>query len=311
MFKSGCLKEISGEWYLVGTKIKFASVEAPTEGDLWPAIPILVDSIIALEMFEKITSNPYLLSSFECVVPGKIPLPYTTCGLNDVFRKYVEIIDQDGVWSSVMVSPNRYRHTMAYHLARGDLGLAYVSHFLKHLNYRFSNTPSDVTFAYGTIDKLMAERAVYRTEHARDATRKLFTPNTPVAGGGAAAFRKRREGYFAGCAQSGYSEEETLAMLTEQAEPFVNVGLAYCGGKRDLIDASGRKQKPPCTGSLQCNPKNCSNSLITQGHARLWLDVVRVNTERAADPQMAHQKENLEIAIAEGRAVLAELGIEA
>lgn len=310
MFKEGCIKEICGELYLFGTKVKHTPVDAPIDGDVWPVIPILKDAVTVLEIFCTITFNQYLLCSFESVMPDQIPEPLTDAGMLAVFQKYVATIDLDDVWSHINVSANRYRHTMAYQLARGDVGLSYISWFLKHLNYRFSSTPAQVTHAYGDIDKLMAERAIYRTAHERNTAANLYSPNAPIAGGGAAEFQKRREEFFSGCMAAGMTEEEVLDMLVSQGMPFTNVGLGYCGGKRDLIDANGKKHPPPCTGSLQCNPNICKNSIITNSHAKLWIKVAEVNEANSKNPKLKHQKQNLLKTAAEAREVLSLLGIE-
>ena len=144
---------------------------------------------------------------------------------------------------------------------------------------------------------------------SREAANALFNPDSPIAGGGAEAFRQRRKVYFDGRMAEGWTQDEIIDQLAACGSPFVNVGPGYCGGVREEELADGTKRPPPCIGNLQCNTGDCDNAVVTQIHVAQWKDIVVKNKELASDTRLAHAADNFKAAISTGERVLRDLGI--
>lgn len=132
---------------------------------------------------------------------------------------------------------------------------------------------------YGNIGELAFVRAQHSGDARVEAAQALYDPESPVAGGGAEEFRKRRKAYFEGMAAAGRTKEEVLKELARDSIPFASVGLGYCGGRREILKKDGTKEVPPCLGSLECQPKYCKQAVITKAHAPHWQRVLDQNTE--------------------------------
>ncbi|AZG13803.1 hypothetical protein [Cupriavidus pauculus] len=305
-FKKGCLKKIGGMWFISGTHIKHQDINKPADMDFWPAIPILRDALKCLEHFSELTFNQYLVAGLQL---RDEPGPYSPNGLAGALQNYVKRIDANGAWEHTSVSSQRCRHTLAYQLARADLGLVFISHQLKHLHSALRAAPPQVTLNYGRISELKFEQALFSPGLHYELAESLYDPDSPLAGGGASEFSQRRKQYFEGLLASGMTKEEILERLAGQPIPLSSVGMGFCLGKREIKNKDGSIQKPPCIGSLMCAPDTCSNAVITTHHVHMWKKVVTQNEELAACPTMQHAKTELVSTANRAREILAGLGV--
>jgi len=165
---------------------------------------------------------------------------------------------------------------------------------------------------YGNVGDLATQRALHSNSAYREAAQELYNPKNPVAGGGAAAFIERRIAYFEGMAAQGWTEDEVIESLAKQGLPFASVGLGYCGGTRDTVFKDPEKNPPPpCIGSLECNPRECKQAVITRTHAPTWRKIADQNRKLAADPRMSHATKPLLAAMKAAMSVLEDLGEKA
>ena len=308
-FVAGCIEEVHGIPMLVGTTSKHRPLKAPVGDDVWPAIPILRDAVTCLEQISRVTFNPYLVSSTFTVAIGEEPQPLSLSGFRKGLNIYLQMADADGRWRDWVINPHQLRHTLAHKLAQADVGIVYISYQLKHLYTDLAGLPADVTLGYGNIGEQKVARAMAVKDLSREAANALFNPDSPIAGGGAEAFRQRRKVYFDGRMAEGWTQDEIIDQLAACGSPFVNVGPGYCGGVREEELADGTKRPPPCSGNLQCNTGDCDNAVVTQIHVAQWKDIVVKNKELASDTRLAHAADNFKAAISTGERVLRDLGI--
>jgi hypothetical protein len=295
---------------LAGTHVKHEALDAKQGNDLWPAIPIIRDAVACLEQISKITLNPYLLSGSETVPLGITPQPLSPVGFTWAMTIYLREVDTSSRWADWHLHPHLLRHTLANQLARADVGLIFIAHQMKHLHTALHALPPDVTMMYGNVGELATQRALHSESAYLEAAKELYSPDRPVAGGGAEAFIARRKVYFEGMVADGWTIDELLENLAKQGLPFASVGIGYCGGRRDTLLKDGTKELPPCIGSLQCNPIVCSQAVITKTHEPAWQKILAQNRSLAADQRMVHAKEPLIAAMKAAEQVLAKLNLE-
>lgn len=309
-FTNQCIKTVHGIHVLAGTLVKNKDVDAEEGVDLWPAIPIMRDAVTCLQFIEKATFNPFLLSGSKTIPVGETPRSLSLNGLTNAITNYLHKVDISDRWADWHVNAHLLRHTLAHQLARADVGLVFIAHQMKHLHTALNALPPDVTMMYGNVGDLATQRALHSESAYLEAAKELYSPNRPVAGGGAEAFMTRRKAYFEGMAAQGWTADEILENLAKQGLPFASVGIGYCGGRRDTLLKDGTKEQPPCIGSLQCNPGACNQALITRTHESAWRKILVQNRTLAVDPRMAHAKEPLLAAIKAAEKVLTDLNPE-
>lgn len=310
IFQDGCVEKLRDAWVLRGTEVKRSNKDMPENVDLWPAIPVMRDAIKCLKEISKIRCNPYFIAGTKTINIGKKPRPMSENGFSEGLNLYLREIDTTQRWKDWRLNPHQLRHTIAHQLARADVGLLYISHHLKHLHSALNALPSKTTLMYGNIGELAFVRAQHSGDARVEAAQALYDSESPVAGGGAEEFRKRRKAYFEGMAAAGRTKEDVLKELARDSIPFASVGLGYCGGRREILKTDGTKEVPPCLGSLQCQPKHCKQAIITKAHAPHWQRVLVQNTDFAKDERLVHARDLHLRAAADAAEVLTDLGIE-
>lgn len=306
-FSVGCVRKIHGCFVITGTETKHNSLDAPEDNDTWPAIPIMRDAIACLETISRVTFNPYLISQRETISIGETPTPLSLSGFTQAINNYLTDIDESKCWADWNINAHQLRHTLAYQLARADVGLVYISHALKHLYTALNSIPPNHTLMYGNIGDMTQQRAMYAGTAHSEAARELYDPDSPIAGAGATEFIKRRKTYFEGMAAAGWTKDEIIRNLARQGIPFSSVGIGYCGGKREMLLKDGTKEIPPCLGSLQCSPATCKQAVITKCHEPMWKKIYDQNIELSKDPSMSYASDSFLAMADTARTVLLEL----
>lgn len=310
-FTTGCVKKIHGCHVIVGTETKHHSLNESEDQDLWPAIPIMRDAIRCLEEISRITFNPYLISPSETFIIGAIATPLSLGGFTGGINSYLVAIDESKRWAHWHMNAHQLRHTLAFQLARADVGLVFISHALKHLYTALNSIPPNHTLMYGNIGEMTQQRAMQIGTAYVEAANELYDPDRPVAGAGASEFIKRRKTYFEGMAAKGWAKDEIIENLAHHGIPFASVGIGYCGGKRERLLKDGTKEIPPCLGSLQCSPATCKQAIITKCHEPMWQKILDQNIELSNDPRMAYAKDSFLTMADTARTVLRELNDDA
>lgn len=314
-FKSNCLEEIKeGLWVVRGTITKNEDVNK-LEGTVeWVACPIVRDAVKVLEEFQRFTFNSYIISPTYSVYLNQKDLPYSNEALNSLLNDYKNQVDKEDRFkaSEYTISSHRLRHSIARQLIKAKLGIPYISNHLKHIHSQImqaQNYINNVTISYGNISKELFNNATTIQKVKKEVVYDLYHPDSPVAGKNSDAFKERRKAFFQGMQADGMTIEEILDYLAVKGVPFADVGLGYCGGKKDIVLANGNKEKPPCIGQLKCNPTRCHNAIIPKNKVAHWKNVYKHSKGMLINPLFSHLRSEHETFLKEAELVLKELKV--
>jgi integrase len=315
-FEKDCLKEIkAGLWVIRGTLSKGENVNQLEGKDEWVACPIVRDAVRVLEEIQRFTFNKYLVSSTFSVYLDLKEEPFSNAGVNLILNNYLKEIDPDEMFAGPQnhLNIHRFRHTLSKQLLRANLGIPYISYHLKHVHnqiIQLEGAISDVTLGYGYISKELVNNATAIRSVKKEIVYDLYHPDSPVAGKNSEDFKERRKAYFQGMMAEGWEEEELMEYLSAKGVPFADVGLGYCGGKKEIVLKNGQKEQPPCVGQLKCNPARCHNALILRNKIPHWKATYKQHKQMMDDPLFAHAYEEHKAFMEEARRVLINLGVK-
>ena len=314
-FQTGCLKKIKeGLWVIKGTITKGEDINKKEGNDEWVACPIVRDAVNVLEEIQRFTFNSFLISPTYSVYLKQKELPYSNRALNGLLQLYTEQIDTERrfIEPKYKMSTHRLRHTLARQLIKAKLGIPYISYHLKHLHSQIAhvqNYINDVTLGYGNISKELFNNPTAINYVKKEMVYDIYHPDSPIAGKNSEDFKARRQAYFQGMQAEGWEMDEIMEFLQAKGVPFADVGLGYCGGKKELILSDGTKEQPPCIGQLKCNPVRCHNALIPKSKIPHWINVYKHNKNMLKDPQFAHAKQEHQSFLDEAKLVLTYLDV--
>lgn len=311
----GCRSEKDGVACLVGRNFKGKS-DADPSSDTWVSIPIMNDAVAVLEVLAKIKNNKYLIAPMknsqrqgrDGAADSHYGVSYSVMGFADAVNKLVRRLDKRGKFIGFKFTTHKFKHSLAAQMVKAKLGLPYISFHLKHLYSSVVSLPSEVTLGYGNARTLIQSdiAGVQLMEMKRQIAEQMLDPSTVLAGGAAKEFDERRRSFFTGMTDQGMSKEQIIDEVASLiGSSFVNVGLAYCTGRKKDPKT---QNSPPCIGSLKCNPVSCHNAFVTQEHKPAWRRVYAENVSRCNDPRFAYAHDQFQQAASEARSVLELLG---
>ncbi|NKQ09082.1 tyrosine-type recombinase/integrase [Pseudomonas sp. SST3] len=311
-----CIEQESDYWLLVSNVIKHRQGLAKLFDDKWIAIPIVRDAIRAACFIAKIKQNPYLFSSVLMVGQGGEPASMPSKGIARQFSVFFEEILTDEELETLEFSPYTLRHTLAYQMARAELGLPFISHQLKHFGNLIGGAGqnkafSTVTLGYGAIAEILSKggRSSGKTPGQLAEEEYIMSfcdPDGNYAGPNAESHKARMRKVFSGYMAAGYTKEQIIAQMAKKRLAIINVGQGFCyGSQREEHD-----ETLPCIGSLRCNPNRCKNAVITKAHAPKWREIYVQSSLALSSPPSAQIEEDLRAAVAEAKGVLEYLGEE-
>lgn len=311
-----CLEQENDYWLLISNVIKHRQGLAKLFDDKWIAIPIVRDAIRVACLIARVKQNPYLFSNVDTITQGAKPSSMDSKGIAHQFRAFFEEILTDEEFETLDFSPYTLRHTLAYQMARAELGLPIISHQLKHFGDLVGGAGqnkafSAVTLGYGAIAEILSRggRSSGRTPTQMAEEEYILSycdPDGNYAGPNAEKHKARMQKVFNGYMAAGYTKEQIIAQMAKRRMAIINVGKAFCyGGQREDFDES-----LPCIGGLRCNPNRCPNAVVTKVHAPKWREIYVQNSLALNSPNSAGFEEELKAAMEEARGVLEHLGEE-
>lgn len=311
-----CMEQESDYWLLISNVIKHRQGLAKLFDDKWIAIPIVRDAIRAACLIAKVKQNPYLFSNVDTVAQGAEPNSMSSVGISHQFRAFFEEILTDEEFESLEFSPYTLRHTLAYHMARAELGLPFISHQLKHFGDLIGGAGqnkafSAVTLGYGALAEILSKggRSSGKTPTqmaGEEYIESYCDPDANYAGPNAENHKARMKKVFSGYMAAGHTKEQIIAQMAKKRMAIINVGQGFCyGGQREEFDES-----LPCIGALRCNPNRCKNAVVTKAHAPKWREIYVQNSLALGYPSSAGAEEELRAAMEEAKGVLEHLGEE-
>ncbi|MFE4115792.1 hypothetical protein [Priestia sp. YIM B13448] len=329
-FKVGCLKKVTADVSVIrGAVIKHRDSKLPTDIDEWVACPIVRDSIKVLEEISRFTFNKYLLSSTYSVYLDIPEEPYSNSGINSLLSMYAADIDIEEKFSEMkkdkngktrrvvkreyFISVHRLRHTLALNLVRAKLGIPYISYHLKHVHTAIvaREKINNVTLGYGGISNELFKMPLVAEQAKEELINEIYHPNSPVEGGvNKDEFKKRRQEFFQGLMVDDEDFKEIMYDLKKSGAPFADVGLGYCGGKKEIPLKDGSKKPPPCVGQLQCNPVQCGNAVIPKSKIPMWIKIYKDNFAKLSDPYFQYAEKEIRQFVNESKEVLENFGVK-
>ena len=240
----------------------------------------------------------------------------SSVGITRQFSTFFEEILTDEEFESLEFSPYTLRHTLAYQMARAELGLPFISHQLKHFGDLIGSAGqnkafSAVTLGYGAIAEILSKGGRSSSKAPTQMAEEEYIlsycdPDGNYAGPNAESHKARMKKVFSGYMAAGYTKEQIIAQMAKKRMAIINVGQGFCyGGQRELFDES-----LPCIGSLRCNPNRCKNAVVTKAHAPKWREIYVQNSLALSSPNSAGAEEELRAAMEEAKGVLEHLGEE-
>lgn len=302
-------------WLIKSRVVKHRNSYGGMFDDTWIAIPIVRDAIAVAKIMARYKQSPFLFASVETVAPGAEAVALDSNGITYQFDLFFRDVLPEDEYQALVFKPYTLRHTLAYQLYRADVGLPFISHQLKHFgdiaggyeNRRFSS----VTLVYGHIGDMIemggrtkGKSNQFRHMAEKEVVRLHYDPDGSFAGQNALAHRERNQAIFAPYREAGHTLDEFFDALVAQGIAVVSIGTGMCyGGRREDFDDS-----LPCIGSLRCNPRRCSNSVITKSNAPKWREIYNQNKILLTDPAYHDRIDQINEIMEEARGVLEDLG---
>lgn len=311
----GCLIKRNGITLIKSTLIKNEPSNLPIDQDEWVAIPIVEDAIRALEEFSRCNFNNFLVSNFDTVRVGADGNPLSIKGLTFCLNRYLDKIDERGVWKDWELTPHQYRHGLVKQLADADVGIPYITRQLKHYHSLLSERSYKInptTTIYGMQRQRIVGNAVgiraFRSAKVRVAN-DLYGEGRRFAGGGAALHVKRTEAFFKGIGLEGKAREQYIERFSKSGGNEIRTGVGYC--LRNHVDPKKLAEAPPpCIGDLQCNPHSCVHSVVPEGRKADVIARYRHAAKQLDSPDQRHLRSHWEAELRAYAAMLEQLGID-
>lgn len=309
-----CLEREGDYWLVVSNIKKHRQGLAKLFDDKWIAIPIVRDAIRVGRIIARLKQNPYLFSNMFTVRPGVEPKSMPSNGIAHQFNLFFQEILTKEELDALEFSPYTLRHTLAYQMARAELGLPFISYQLKHFGELIGGIGqnkafSAVTLGYGAIAEILSKAGRSSSKSPTRLAEEEYIlnfcdPDGSYAGPNAENHKARMKRVFSGYMAAGYSKEQIIEQMAKKRLAIINVGQGFCyGSQREEHDES-----LPCIGSLRCNPNRCKNAVVTKAHAPKWREIYHENklALRAASSSLV--EEELRAAMDEAKGVLVYLG---
>lgn len=311
-----CLEQENGYWLLVSNVTKHRQSLSKLFDDKWVAIPIVRDAVRVAQFIAKVKQNPYMFSSLFTVAPGAKPDSMTSTRIASHFDSFFQEILSSEEYESLDFSAYSLRHTLAYQMARAEVGLPFISHQLKHFGdlvggFGQNKAFSEATLDYGAICDILSKGGrsgggTPRGMAEREYVENICDPDGSYAGPSAGEHKARLKKVFEGYMAAGYTKDEIFAQMVQKRLAVINVGQGFCyGGRKEDFDES-----LPCIGSLRCNPNRCKNAVVTKANAPKWREVYTQNRLALMSPASQKSEEEIRAAIDEAKEVLEYLGEE-
>ena len=226
--------------------------------DLWIVTPLIKDAVNTLQYLAKYVTAEYLFFPLS-PKSGNEGFSYTSGGLRVSLKRWIEKIDNNGLFEGWTLTPHQFRETLVYQMAKAEVGLPFISMQLKHFSHRFKSLPNEVTAGYGEYKKNLMSDICNRVPEAREQLlMEVYGEGSNLAGGAAEAHKQRIDTFFVGLGLFG---EGRVAYIQKLAMKNVSIMPTSIGGcMRNFM--SEVDEQLPCYGDYHCDP-DCKNHLIS------------------------------------------------
>ena len=253
-----CMEQESDYWLLISNVIKHRQGLAKLFDDKWIAIPIVRDAIRAACFIAKVKQNPYLFSSVDTVDQEAEPNSMSSVGITRQFSTFFEEILTDEEFESLEFSPYTLRHTLAYQMARAELGLPFISHQLKHFGDLIGSAGqnkafSAVTLGYGAIAEILSKGGRSSSKAPTQMAEEEYIlsycdPDGNYAGPNAESHKARMKKVFSGYMAAGYTKEQIIAQMALKPTSSITVPGRTINRFGEEVEMITKGRHDPCVG---------------------------------------------------------------
>ncbi len=268
-----CLAFEHGYWLLKSKEIKGKPKDMPiSEG--WLAIDLTRDAYDVLMFITEKTGNNSLFSTPFRGQTSRSSKAYSTATIGRRISKWIDKIDDIGVFEDWTFSVHQLRETLVAQLANQQVALPFISMQLKHFHSQFSSMPNAVTAGYGQYRKQLLTSVANRVATAREnALNDVFGEHARFAGGGAEEHKARIDSFFSGLGLFGEARARYIRDMARRGVKLMPTSIGHCA--KNFLELA-EDELPPCYGDYHCDP-NCSSHVITERSA----DTLKMRREYA------------------------------
>lgn len=272
--QNGCIEEKYGYWFLKSKVVKGKSKSMPpVEG--WLAVPLVRDAYAVLSMLCKRVAGTHIFSTVHESFKTNNNKPFASGTLNIKFNRWIERIDIENVFKNHNFSVHQCRETLVAQLAAQEVGLAFISMQLKHVQSQLNNMPNLVTASYGQYRSQLLSSVSTRLAVSREnALHEIYGEKAKLAGPGATAQKVRIDSFFAGLGLFGEDRVKYIKEMARKGVRYMPTSIGCC--TKNFISSDGEKI-PPCAGDYNCDP-NCGSHVVTERSVHV-IKVRRMHAE--------------------------------
>lgn len=283
----GCLEENYGYWFLKSKVVKGKSKSMPpVEG--WLAVPLVRDAYAVLSFLCKQVGGTHLFSTAHKSFRKEGVGPFSAGSLNIKFKRWVARIDTEKVFENHGFSVHQCRESLVDQLAKQEVGLAYISMQLKHVQGQLNSMPNIVTASYGQYRSRLLSSVSARLAVAReDALLQLYGENARLAGPGSKDHRVRIDSFFAGLGLFGEERTKYIRQMARKGVRLMPTSIGHC--TNSFVESDGSK-KPPCAGDYHCDPKCASHVMTERSLRQVRLRKAHAEDELSKTPVGPHRE---------------------
>ncbi|MDR6205362.1 hypothetical protein [Paraburkholderia graminis] len=259
-----------GQYFIQTTVSKHQPLANAVECDRWVATDALVDAMTCLQQLSAINGSPFLAqqpSMQPAANPAGAPKPPNRIGITAGLQEFFRAAIRTGPFATWKPTLQQFREGLAEQMARMHVKMPYASMQLKHLavssQRALRGLPAQITMRYGNYPRTLLSTVVGVDAVSRIKTEQvssLFGAHRAFAGGGAETHRQKVEAYFAGMGLEGKERDDFVAKIAPHVSVYAS-GIGFCS--LNLL-SDRNSSAPPCLGDLQCNPFDCSNSVVPE-----------------------------------------------
>ena len=270
LLRRGGLFSKNGRYFIRSTVAKHRALANAIDCDQWVATDALVDAMRCLEKLSAITGSQFLSRRPTAILGSrKVNLEATPSEgeILTAMQAYFKVVVPTGPYAKWKLGPQQMREGLAEQMARMHVKMPYASMQLKHLavssQRALRGLPANVTIRYGNYPRTLLSTAAGADAVSRvkkEQVNSLFGAGRGFAGGGAERHREKVEAYFAGMGLEGKEREEFISNIASHVSVYAS-GIGFCS--LNLLNDRDTSA-PPCLGDLQCNPSDCSNSVVPE-----------------------------------------------
>ncbi|MEX3942117.1 hypothetical protein AB4Y44_21655 [Paraburkholderia sp. BR10937] len=257
-----------GRPFIRSTVSKHQPLANAVDCDQWVATDALVDAMKCLRILSSVTGTVFLARQPTTMLKGrrvKVSKPPNQVGVAGSVKAFFRSVVLSSPYSKWRLSLQQCREGLAEQMARMHVKMPYASIQLKHLAVTSQSAlrglPANITLRYGNYPRTLLSTVVGVDAVSRvkkEQVSSLYGAGSGFAGGGADKHREKVEAYFAGMGLEGKERDAFISKIAPHVSVYAS-GIGFCS--LNLLNDRD-SSAPPCLGDLQCNPFDCSNSVV-------------------------------------------------